>query len=177
MSRPAVSMLPSLGDKLHRPSGGSRRMQLNLQLCMEGKHIMKQVLYLTLSGSGGVTLTRLDLAQCSPCSWQRTTITQYFRRKQPRPFSLQVIDISALASNTRMLEHVGAGQCGHADQHQCSPTSFSLSSQSLPAFCLSLASSDSWFSKDLESLLQLQYAPDLLSAGSLTTCSACCIDE
>lgn len=50
MSRPAVSMLPSLGDKLHRPSGGSWRMQLNLQLCMEGKQIMEQVLYLTLSG-------------------------------------------------------------------------------------------------------------------------------
>ena len=53
--------------------------------------------------------------------------------------------------------------------HYASPTNFSLRSQSFFAFSGSLASSDKQFSKELESLFQLQYTPDLLKLGSLTT--------
>ena len=50
------------------------------------------------------------------------------------------------------------------------PTSLADRSQSLPAFFTSLASSDRLFSKLPVSLRQLQYLPDLLRLGSLTTC-------
>lgn len=52
---------------------------------------------------------------------------------------------------------------------QTRPTSFSLISQTFLAFSASLASCDSWFSNEAEFLFQLQYTPDLVKLGSLTT--------
>ena len=54
----------------------------------------------------------------------------------------------------------------------CISTSLADRSQSLPAFLISLASSDRLFSKLPVSLRQLQYLPDLLKLGSLTTCES-----